>query len=177
MSACERERGNEWIRLFNYLNAQTTQQQSRGGTSLPEGALQLSRCGIPPSPPPAPCRPSRTRHPARETDFICFDHRPCSLTTQPRRWNLAHLPRGLIRPSAPRSPPRHRRAPAAEEHGGKPGASGTGAATLRSHFLRDATEPPSDRLIPRPGGERGGRGVGEPAVAKGHGKSNRGYCQ
>lgn len=102
MSACERERGNDWIRLFNYLNTHTQHNNNpEEERAFPKEPSSSPDAAFSPPPPPAPCRPSRTRHPARETDFICFDHRPRSLTTQPRRWNLAHLLRGLLRPPPP----------------------------------------------------------------------------
>lgn len=93
VSACEGERGNEWICLFNYLNTHRAQQEGRGAPVPPAEALQLSRRGIAPLHLPAdPVEQGTREHSAKKPIFICFDHQPCSLTTQNRSLFHLHTP-------------------------------------------------------------------------------------
>lgn len=145
VSACEAERGNEWIRLFNYLNTHTTQQEGQGGPVPPAEALQLSRRGIAP---PPPRRPSRTRHsraPGKETDFICFDHQPCSLTTQNRSLSHLHTPPGrLLRAPGPAGraqlPPGLERGRSGA--GAREGPSGTGHSADAGLQVKEGSREP-----------------------------------
>lgn len=144
VSACEGERENEWIGLFNYLNTHTRQQEGQGAPVPPAEALRLSSRG---TAPPPPRRPSRTRHsraPAKETDFICFDHQPCSLTTQNRSLSHLHTPPGrLLRGPGPAG---RAQLPRGSERGRSPGGAGQrrahAAAGLR---VREGTGSPWHR--------------------------------
>lgn len=187
LCVCVRGRKTEgvdtFIQLFKHTHNPTTVPRRDGSprSSPPDAALSVLS---PPAPPPL-CRPGRTRAPGEETDFICFDHQPCSLTIQSRSLSHLHPPPPPPTPapgSPPRPPPRgegaqrppelrsgagaravlsttgHRVGAGLHqsEEGIGPGGSGTGADTRSAPlFFKMPPSHPDHRLIPRPGGGGG----------------------
>lgn len=152
----KREGVDTFIQLFKHTHNTTTGPRRAGSSRSSPPALQMRH--RPPTPPP-PCRPSRTRHSrahGKVTDFIYFDHQPCSFNNPETKLFPSPFPHHHPPPSPgspPRPPPRgggraaspgglrsgagaravlspqraHGRRRVASEQGEEPGASGTDA--------------------------------------------------